>query len=128
MLGGDHFGDGDENLNGQQTDAILVVLDQVLEQGYHFLHNNRSRHLLNKLGEVGGGLTAHHGGLIVNEQSELLAELLLDGRRDLLVGSSVQSTSRYLGGEPVGFGQSDCQGNEVFFDLLGGKVFADLVE
>lgn len=97
-----NFGDGNQDLDGEQPDAVLVVLGQMLEHGYHLFNNNRGRHLLHKPGEVGRSLSAHHRGLIVDELAELLAELLLDRRRDFLVRGGVESTSRYLRGEPVG--------------------------
>lgn len=68
----DDLGDGDENLNSQQTYTILVVLGKMLEHGYHFFNNNRGGHLLHKLRKVDCRLSAHHGGLIVDELSELL--------------------------------------------------------
>ena len=100
----------------------------MLEEGYHFIDNDGGGHLLDELGEVGGGLAADHGRLVVDEQAELLAELLLDGRGDLGVGSCEEAAARHLRGEPVGLGQSDCEGDKVFLDLLRGEIVANLVE
>lgn len=100
----------------------------MLEEGNHFVNNNGSRHLLDKLGEVGRGLASDHGGLIVDEQAKLLTELLLDGRRNFLVWSCEEATSGNLGCEPICLGESDCEGNEELFDLLGRELLADLVE
>jgi hypothetical protein len=47
-----------------------------------------------------------------------LTELLLDGRRHLLVGSCEEATSGHLGREPVCLSESDCEGDEELFDLL----------
>ena len=127
MLLGDDLGDGNQDLDGQEADAILVILGEVLEHGYHLLDDDGGGHLLDELGHVGGGLPADHGGLIADEVAELLAELFLDRGRDLLVGGGVQAASGYLGGEPVGLGEADGEGDEVLFDLLGRQVFADLV-
>lgn len=128
LLCGNDFGNGDENLDGQETDAVLVILDEVLEQGYHFLDDNRGRHLLDKLGEICGSLAADHGGFIVDEKAKLLAQLLLDRRRSLLVGGREKTTARDLGCEPVGFREAEGEGDEVFFDLFGRELLADLVE
>jgi hypothetical protein len=103
-------------------------LNEVLEEGNHFVDDNGSRHLLDKLGEVGCGLTSDHRGLIVDEQAKLLTELLLDGGRNFLVGSCEEATSGNLGCEPICFGESDCEGNKEFLDLLGRELLADLVE
>jgi hypothetical protein len=68
----------------------------VLEEGNHLVNDNGGGHLLDKLGQVGRGLAAHHRGLIVDQQTKLLAELLLDGRRHLLVGSRKQAAAGHL--------------------------------
>jgi len=62
----DNLGNRDQDLNRQEPNAVLVVLGKVLEHGYHLLDHNRGRHLLHKLGQVGGGLSAHHGCLVVH--------------------------------------------------------------
>jgi hypothetical protein len=103
-------------------------LGEVLEEGYHFVDDDGGGHLLAKLGQVGGGLTADHGSLIVDEHTELLAQLLLDRRRDLLVRSCVETASRDLGCEPIGLGETDGEGDEIFLDLLRRELFADLIE
>lgn len=128
LLLGHNLSNGNENVNSEQANAVLVIGDEVLEHGYHLLNNNRGRHLLHKLGQVGRGGAAHHGGVIVDELAKLLAELLLDGRRNSLVGRRVQATPGHLGGKPVGFGEADDQGDEVLLDLLGGKFGANLIE
>ena len=97
-----NLGDGNQDLDRKQPDAILVVLGKVLEHGYHLLNNYGSGHLLHKLGEVGRRLSAHHGGLVADEQAKLLSELLLDGRGNLLVRGGVEAAPRHLGGKPVG--------------------------
>lgn len=128
LLLGNDLCDGGQDLDGEQPDAVLVVLDKVLEHGYHLFNDDRSGHLLHKLGKVGGGLAAHHGCVVVDQLAKLLAELFLDGGGDLGVGRRVQAASRHPGGEPVGLGEADCERDEVLFDLLGRKVGADLVE
>lgn len=100
----------------------------MLEEGYHFIDNDGGWHFFDELGQVGGGLTADHGSLIVDQKAELLAQLLLDGRRDLLVGGCEEAASRDLGCEPIGLGEADGEGDEVFLDLLRRELAADLVE
>ena len=58
----------------KELNAVLVILGKVLKHGYHFFDNDRGGHLLHKLGHVGGGLPAHHGGLIVDELAKLLSK------------------------------------------------------
>ncbi len=128
LLLGNDLGDRNQYLDGEQADAVLVVLNEVLEHGYHLVNNNRGGHLLHKLGHVGGGLAAHHGCVVVDQLAELLAELFLDRRRHLGIGRRVQAASRDLGCEPVGLGEADREGDEVLFDLLRGEIAADLVE
>lgn len=128
LLGGNDFGNGDENLDSQKSNTVLVVLDKMLEEGYHIIDNDRSRHLPDKLGHVGRGLTANHGGFVVDQQAKLVAELFLDRRRDLLVRGCEEAAARHLGCEPVGLGETDSEGNKVFFDLLRGQAIADFVE
>lgn len=118
LLLGNDFGDGNENFDCEQTNAVLIVVDKVLEQGYHLLDHNGCRLFLDEFGEVCGGLTTDHGSIIVDQQAELLAKLLLDRRRDLLVWGCEKTTSRNLGCEPVGFCEADGERDEVLFDLL----------
>lgn len=66
----------------------------MLEEGYHFVDNDGRGHLFDELGQVGGGLSADHGGIIVDEQAKLLAKLFLDRRRDLAVRSCEEATAR----------------------------------
>lgn len=75
LLLGNDLGNGSQNLDGQEANAILIVLGKMLEHRYHLFNNDRCGHLLHELGEVGGSLAADHRCLIVNELSELLAEL-----------------------------------------------------
>lgn len=128
LLFGHNLRNGDQNLDSKEPDAVLVVPGEVLEHGYHFLDNDGSRHLLHELSHVGGGLTAHHGGLIVDELSELLAQLFLNGRRNFRVGGCVEAASGDLGREPVGLGEANRKRDEVFFDLLRRELGADLVQ
>lgn len=127
LLLGDDFRNRNQNLDGEQPDAVLIVLDEVLKHGYHFLHNNRGGHFLYELGHVGGGLTAHHGRVVVDQLAELLSELFLDRGRDLGVGGREEAAPRDLGGEPVGLGEANREGDEELLDLLGGEIDADLV-
>lgn len=127
LLLGDDFRNRNQNLDGEQPDAVLIVLDEVLKHGYHFLHNNRGGHFLYELGHVGGGLTAHHGRVVVDQLAELLSELFLDRGRDLGVGGREEAAPRDLRGEPVGLGEANREGDEELLDLLGGEIDADLV-
>lgn len=63
----------------------------------------------------------------MDKETELLSKLLLHRRRGFLVWDIVKTSGGDFGSEPVGFRESDCEGNEVLFDLLWGKLFADLV-
>lgn len=100
----------------------------MLEEGYHFVDDDARGHLLDKLGKVGGGLTTDHGSLVVDQQAELLAQLFLNRRGHLLVGSCEETTATDLGSEPVGLCEADCEGDEVLLDLLRREILADLVE
>lgn len=122
------LGNGDEDFHGQQPHAVLVILDEVLKEGYHFVDDDGGRHLLDQLGEVGGRLAADHRRLIVDQQAKLLAELFLDRCRHLLVGGGVETTARDLGREPICLGEPDGKRNKVFFDLLRREVGTNLVE
>jgi hypothetical protein len=74
----------------------LIVLCEVLEEGYHFVDDDGGGHFLGEFGEVGGSLSADHGRLIVNQQAKLLAQLLLNRRGDLVVRSCEETASRNL--------------------------------
>lgn len=128
LLLGYNFRNGDQHLNRKKAHTVLVIRGQVLKHGYHLVYNNRRRHRLDELGQVGGGLAAHHGGLIVYEYSELCAKLFLNGGRDLWVGGGVEAASRHLGRKPVCLGEPICEGNEVLLDLLLVQLLADLVQ
>lgn len=73
----DDLGNRNQDIDGQQTDTILVVICQVLEETNHLVNHNGAGHLLDELGEVIGGLSAYHWGIIMNEVAELLAQTLL---------------------------------------------------
>lgn len=103
LLLGDLLGDRNENIDREQTHAILVVVGQILEQGYHFLNHDLGVQFLDELGQVVRCLSSHHGRFIVYEASEVLAEALLQRLRGLAVWGTVEASSGDLGGEPVGF-------------------------
>lgn len=90
------FGDRDKDLDGQESDTVLVVLNEMLEEGDHLFDNDRRRHLLDEFCKICGRLTAHHRCLIVNQYTKLLAELLLYGGRNLLVWCCEKTTAGYL--------------------------------
>lgn len=68
----------------------------MLEEGYHLINDYGSGHFLDKLGHVGSRLSSNHWCVVVNKKAELLAELLLERRADLLVGGGVQAAARNL--------------------------------
>lgn len=77
LILGHSFGNGDEDLNGEKADTILVVGDEMLEKGNHLVNDYLGRHLFDKFGEVGSSLAADHRCFIVHQQAKLLAKLLL---------------------------------------------------
>ena len=52
----------------------------------------------------------------------------MDGGGHLLVGRREEAASRNLRGKPVCLCEPDGEGDEVFLDLLGRKLLADLVQ
>lgn len=66
LLLGYCLGDGDEDVDSQEADAVLVIGGEVLKEGNHFFDDDRWRHRLDKLGEVVGRLSPYHGGIIVH--------------------------------------------------------------
>lgn len=128
LLLGDFLSNRDEDINCQETDTVLVVVGEVLEEGYHFIDNHVGLHLLDELGEVVGRLPADHRGLIVYKVSEVLPEALLECLIGFPVWCRVQTCSGDLGGEPIRFGEVQDQGNKVLFDLAFRQLLADLVE
>ena len=123
-----NLGNGNQNLDGKETNAILVIGDQMLEEVDHLVNDDAGGHLLDEFGKVSGGLAPNHGSLVVHQEAELLAKLFLRARGDLLVGSCEETTARNLGREPVGLSESESQGDKIFFDLLRRKLLADLVQ
>jgi len=128
LLLGDFLRDRDENVHRQQAHAVLVVTCEVLEEGYHFVNNHWCIHLLDKLGQVVGGLPPNHGGLIVYQGPKMLSEALLHRRRGFFVWCRVQARGGDLGSEPVGFGEVEDQGDKVLFNLALVQLVADFVE
>ena len=59
--------------------------------------------------------------------AKLLAEETLGVRAGFLIGTCVETAGGYLGGEPICFGETEGQGNEAFFHLSLGQVFAYFV-
>ncbi len=124
----DNFGYSYEDVDGEQPDAILVVARQMLKEWYHLLDDYRRRHRLDKLCQVVGRLSAHHGCLIVHELAELLSQSLLGWRSGARVGHVVQAGGGYLRREPVCFREADGERDEKVFDLLLRELLADLVQ
>lgn len=89
----DDFGDGDQDFDGEEPDAVLLVLGKMLEEGYHFFDDNGGGHFLDEFREIRRGLAADHGGFIVDEMAKLLAKLFLDGWRNLFVGGGVKTAT-----------------------------------
>lgn len=85
LLLGNLFRDRNQDVHSQQTHAVLIIAGQILKEGYHFVDDHRSLHLLHELRQVVGGLTANHRGFIVYEGSEVLSEALLQRWRGFSV-------------------------------------------
>lgn len=68
----------------------------MLEKGYHFVNYNRGGHLLNEFSEMGGSLPANHRGIIVDEETKLLAELFLNGDRNFAVWRCEEAAAGYF--------------------------------
>lgn len=64
----------------------------------------------------------------MDELRELLSESFLRLWGGMLIWCVVEPSGRDLGCKPVGFGETQGQGNEVLLDLLLRKLIADLVE
>ena len=77
LLLGYCLGDRNEDVDGQQSDAILVVCGEVLEKRNHLLDDNRWWHGLDELGEVVRGLSSDHGSIIVHKLAIVLPESFL---------------------------------------------------
>lgn len=64
---GHDFGNGNENLDGQQSHAVLVVGGEMLEKRDHFVNDDSRWHSAKEFGKVDGGLSPDHWGVIVHE-------------------------------------------------------------
>jgi hypothetical protein len=89
LLLGHGLGDGNENLDSQKSDAVLIVAGKMLEQRNHFFDDGRGGHFLDELGKVCGSLSPDHGRVVVDERAELLSKLVLELGRDPFVRSYV---------------------------------------
>jgi hypothetical protein len=94
--------DCDQDIYRQKPDTVLVVGRKVLEEGNHLVNDDRRWHALDKLGEVVGSLSSHHGGIVVHELAIVLPELLLRWRGSSCIRYAVEAGRRDFGGEPVG--------------------------
>lgn len=103
LLLGNGFGNGDKNLDSQKTNTVLVVAGEMLEQRNHLVNDDVRWHDAQELGQVDGGLSPDHGGIIVDEQRETLPQGLLCLGVGLGVGDLVDASGRDLCSEPVGF-------------------------
>jgi hypothetical protein len=86
------LGDGDEDVNGQQPDAVLVIRRKMLKQRDHLFDDNRRRHGLDEFGEVVRGLSSDHGGIVVHKLAIVLSEGLLRGGCGARVRSLVEAS------------------------------------
>ena len=96
LLLGYRFGDRDEDVDSQESDTVLVVCGEVLEEGNHLFDDNGRRHGLDELGEVVCRLSPDHGGFIVNQLGVMLPELLLVLRARVLIRYVVKASGRNL--------------------------------
>lgn len=128
LLLGNFLSNGDENINRQKADTVLIIVGEVLEKGYHFFDNNFRLHLLDELGEVVGRLSADHRSLIVYKVSKVLSEALLQSLGSFSVWCRVQTCRGDLRGEPIRLGEVQNQGDEMLFHLAFRQLLADFVE
>ena len=66
LLLGYRFGDRDEDVDSQESDTVLVVCGEVLEEGNHLVDDDGWRHSLDEFGKVVRRLSPYHGGIIVH--------------------------------------------------------------
>ena len=66
LLLGYRFGDRDEDVDSQESDTVLVVCGEVLEEGNHLVDDDGWRHSLDEFSEVVRRLSPYHGGIIVH--------------------------------------------------------------
>jgi len=118
LLLGNCLGDRNQNVHGQKTDIVLVVCGEVLEKRDHLVNDDRWGHGLDEFCEVVGGLSSDHGCVIVNKLSVMLPERFLRGRCGARVRSLVETSRGDFRGEPIGFGQTQDEGDEGVLDLL----------
>ena len=104
LLLGYRLRDRDEDVDGQQPDAVLVVCGKVLEKGNHLVDDNRSGHGLDELGEVICSLSSDHGCVVVYELAVVLAESLLRRGSGAGIWCLIKTGRRDLRGEPVCLG------------------------
>lgn len=76
---GNCLGNCNEDIDGQEADAILVVGREMLEKRNHLLDHNGRGHGLDELCQVVGRLSPDHGGIIVYELAVVLPEEFLRG-------------------------------------------------
>lgn len=111
------FGDRNENIDGQESDAILVVGRKMLEKRDHLFDYNCGWHGLDKFGEVVGCLSSDHGRVVMDKLAIVLPQELLRGGRSTRVGNVVEARGGDLGGKPVGLGEAQYQWDKIIFDL-----------
>ena len=128
LLLGHRLGNRNQHLDRQQAHAVLIVGGQVLEQRDHLVDHDGGRHALDEFRQVRGGLSPHHGRVVVHELRVLLAQAFLRLRRGVFVGLVEEAGGGDFRREPVGFGEAHGEGDEVLLDLGLGELVADFVE
>lgn len=83
------FRNGDENLDCEQSDAILIIASKMLKKWNHLINHCGHWDFLHKLGQVVRGLSSDHGCFIMNEEAELRPKSLLRRRRGFFVRGGV---------------------------------------
>ena len=96
LLFGYRLGDCDQNLHCEQSDAILIIASQVLEEWDHVFNHNCRGHALNEFREVVCRLSPDHGRFIVDQLRVMLPQLLLVLRARVLIGCVVKASGRNL--------------------------------
>ena len=122
LLFGYLFGNRNEDIDSEQTHTVLVIASQVLKQRDYLIDYHGRLYLLDKSRQIGGCLSSHHWRFIMHQSPEILPEALLKCFRSFFVGSSMQSSRRHFGGEPVCSREAKDHGNKMLFDLLLGQL------
>ena len=124
----ERLGDGDERVDDEEADGILVVVGELAEDGHELGDEEVLGQRLAEPAKLLGGRAPDHGRLVGAERRERAPELVLGAGGRLGVARGVERRRRRARGEPVARREPLDDRHVELLDLARRQVPAHLVQ